>query len=398
MNREQGFFLQVIADHLHGRETAPPEKLDWVMIASYTKSHEMEGILAHQCAEYLKSQPQLKDVRERLEKAKVSSLFYYFNRVQMFEEIKNAFRSKQFRFFSVKGLNIAEMYPIPAFRTMGDIDIVMSGEDRERAREPMTRMGFQLKPGGYERSYSKPGLSIELHDRLIYKENLEAEARINYFNACWEHVASEENGWCQLDWNFHFLFLIEHLKLHFGNNGVGFRQFTDIVVTGNRQSLDWDWIETELRKIGLWEFTCTVYAFCERWWGIVPPMPVDKPDEAFFEVSTDMVFRNGVFGHDNDDHEKHSVGKQLNSIKTMKPLRNIVVALRNVFEPYNRMVSHPYCAFLIGHKWLLPAAWVYRVIYIGIHKKGRIREKFNAVFQSSDVIARHNKLLERWGL
>ena len=65
------------------------------------------------------------------------------------------------------------MYPVPAFRTMGDLDIVMSSEDRERAYEPMTQLGYQLKESGYERHYSKANISLELHDHLVYEQNLE---------------------------------------------------------------------------------------------------------------------------------------------------------------------------------------------------------------------------------
>ncbi len=398
MTREQDFFLQVLADHIHGRATNPPEGLDWPQIAKYAKSHEVEGIVGYQCLPYLKEHPELADIRERFDKASALAMFYYANKVQAFEELKAVYQREQIRFFTVKGLEVAAMYPVPAFRTMGDLDIVMSSEDCERAYEPMTRLGYQLKEGGYERHYSKANISLELHDHLVYEQNLEGDLRRNYFNTCWEHIASDDDGWCTLDWNFHFLFLIEHLMKHFTANGSGFRQFLDMVFTAQKQDLDWKWLETELRKIGLWEFTCTAFAICQKWWRVEPPMRVSPLSRGFFEASTALVFQNGVFGFDNEDFKAHSTGKRMDMVKAPKLLRPFIFAIRKVCKPYAEMATLPYCAFLKGKKWLLPFAWIYRIFYVAIHKKVSISAESKLVFGSRETIEKHRSLLEQWGL
>jgi len=92
MTREQEFFLHVLADHIHGRATNPPEGMDWSQIAKYAKSHEVEGIIGYQCLLYLKEHPELEGIRERFDKAIAASLFYYANKVQAFEELKAAYQ------------------------------------------------------------------------------------------------------------------------------------------------------------------------------------------------------------------------------------------------------------------------------------------------------------------
>ena len=219
MNIEYLTFLRILSDHLNKITSHPPDDLDWAQIAAYAKSHEVEAIVGHQCREYLTTKPELKDILARFETARAASMFYYTNRVQALEELKAVYRDERVRFFTVKGLDVAALYPVPAYRTMGDMDIVLSTEDRERVYEAMTRLGYTLRPGGYERHYARGGVKLELHDHLLYPENLENEDRKAYFNACWEHIAAEQDGCCRLDWNFHFLFLVEHLKQHFSANG-----------------------------------------------------------------------------------------------------------------------------------------------------------------------------------
>lgn len=399
MTNERSFFLQILSDHMQRQLTNPPEGLDWEQIAAYAKSHEVEAIVGYQCREYLTTKPELKDILARFETARAASMFYYTNRVQALEELKATYQKEHVRFFTVKGLDVAALYPVPAYRTMGDMDIVLSAEDRERVYGAMTRLGYTLRPGGYERHYARGGVKLELHDHLLYPENLENEDRKAYFNACWEHIAAEQDSCCRLDWNFHFLFLVEHLKQHFSANGVGFRQFMDMVIAARElPELDWTWIETELRKIGLWDFTVNAASICCRWWDIELPIPTIPLDDDFFEVSTELVFSNGVFGFDNEEYRTHETAKRLRSVRAPKILRPVIVAFRKVFLPYRQMVNYPNCSFLHGRRYLLPCAWIYRLYYIAVHRRRAYAAEGKLIFASGSIIQQHNDLMKQWGL
>jgi len=153
-----------------------------------------------------------------------------------------------------------------------------------------------------------------------------------------------------------------------------------------------------LRKIGLWEFTCTAFAICQEWWGIEPPMRVSPLSRGFFEASTELVFQNGVFGFDNEDFKVHSTGKRIDMVKAPKLLRPFIFAIKKVCLSYDEMVTVPYYAFLKDRRRLLPFAWIYRIFYVAIHKKGSISAERKLVFDSSKTIEKYRSLLEQWGL
>ena len=88
----------------------------------------------------------------------------------------------------------------------------------------------------------------------------------------------------------------------------------------------------------------------------------------------------------------------MDMVKAPKLLRPFILAIRKVCKPYDEMVTLPYCAFLKGKKWLLPFAWIYRIFYVAIHKKGIISAESKLVFGSGETIEKHRSLLEQWGL
>jgi len=400
MTNEQSFFLRALSDYYHQKKTsAPSAVLDWKKITEYAKSHSVGGIIFKQCEEFLSRDASIADIRKSLKQEQNAAYYSYIRNQSVFEELKTFFRLEQIRFVAVKGLEVAEAYPIPSLRTMGDIDLVMSRSDRDRVHDVMLKNGFILQGGGNEKHYVKAPVTIELHYALTYGGEDTNAQRMNYLNSFWDHVVSEDQGFCRLDYNFHFLFLVWHLMKHLSSGGVGFRQFMDIAVTAEKWPLDWEKIEREARKIDLWEFLQNVLLFCHRWWQVELPFQVREIDDDFFEEATESVFRNGVFGFAKEEERwAELAGKYMDFTRVPKALRPAAVAWRKVFISYDAMLTKTYCRFVKGKKYLLPFAWFYRVFYIAVHKHGRIRTWEKAIFESEDIIDRRQKMMVKWGI
>ena len=400
MTNEQQFFLNALADHLNKRETHPPDGLDWTLIAAYAKSHQVEGIIWHQCKTFLSNRDEYSDIRKRLETSSISSLFYYANNVNALRELKRIFLENHIRFFTVKGLDVAQLYPVPAYRTMGDIDVIISEEDRSLIDGIMTGMGYKsANSNDYELNYHNRNTHFEIHDHLIYKQNQEFLKRKNYFDNCWENVKEEDDGSLSLNWNFHFAFLVQHTKKHFSGNGLGFRQFMDVAIVAREvPNLDWERIEKDLRRIDLWDFTLRAFAFCKKWFCIEPPVPTKDLDDSFYEESTDFILKNGVFGCDNEHHKEHALERRIRISKLPRQLRKFEIILKEVFIPYKYMIELPYCKFLIGRKYLLPYAWFYRIFYVICNKEEQLEAERKLLFESEDAFRYHDRLMTRWGL
>ena len=211
--------IAILRDHLDQTPTSP-FNTDWGELLALSKKHEVTAIVYAQCKSFI---PQA--YIEEYRRAWSAILFYYTNRVKMMEKIEAALADIEH--FMIKGPSVAQYYPFPAFRTMGDTDIVIHTEDRTEADRRLRELGLACLSSFVDREwqYCYHNMEVELHDHLVYTESVNVDAQERFFNDFWKHVQNNE-----LDWDFHFLFLILHLRKHFMNSGIGLRQFMDIAV------------------------------------------------------------------------------------------------------------------------------------------------------------------------
>ena len=399
MTKEQHVFLDIIADHLCGRTTIPPEEVDWTRVVQYSKSHQLEGLFYHQLRDYFSGKQKYEDIAKQMETAKIVCIYLYVSNIQAYDEIKSAFQSEGVRFFSVKGLEVAAFYPIPAYRTMGDLDIIVFPEDRAKAAAILEKLGYLLLANDYVLHYKKGHLNLELHDHLLYKRSLENANRKKFFDTCWKYANTNSNTKNPLDNSFHYLFLVEHTKKHFRATGIGFRQFMDLAVFAQKcPDLDWEWIKKQLQKIDLWRFAVTAHTFIQLWWGIDSPFDLEKIDELFFEEGTKYIFNSGVFGFDNNDYMIYAAETRMSLKKYPKVLLPFIIFLRKIFLSYDELTMVPFCSFVIGRKWLYPIGILYRIIYVLFNRKERIDNQYKVLFGSQTVMDEHKKLMGKWGV
>lgn len=380
MTTEQFFFLSVLSDHLHRKLTAIPATLNWNEISSIAKSHQVEGIIYYQC-----KQPSLLPGYS-------STLFYYTNREKTISALTKRLSDEGIEHFIIKGASVATYYPVPFLRTMGDTDLVVQRENRGRTNEIMLELGFQNQSCFDDREwvYYKGNMEFELHDYLVYTEDVNQDKHVAFFNDFWKYVHDGE-----LDPNFHFLFLLLHLRKHLMNSGVGFRQFMDVAVM-MQQDLDWNWIAEQLRELELLDFCQTVMGLIKKWFDISAQVPflTKEISEGFCEEATDAVFKNGVFGFDNVENNNNVV---INANLSGKS--GLVVAIHRLFPSYKTLCTVPHYSFLRGKPWLLPVAWLYRIARTAAQGKTKNRMKFIAdSFVDREKIEKRNEELKQWGL
>ena len=290
------FFLKMISDHLIRRKTDEPIiPVDWRSLMQLAQIHQVDGILHFQCKKFLPD-----EIGTILEERFGTTLFLSANREKMVSRLMDTLDSENIKHFVIKGAALAAYYPFPVLRTMGDTDLVVQMEDRQLVHEILLSQGFENKSRLEDREwiYWKNQMEFELHDHLVYSESINEDIQEKYFNDFWKYVHNDE-----LDWNFHFLFLVFHLRKHFMNSGVGIRHFMDIAVLCLRgPDFDWSWIETELKKLGMWTFAERVFALNKHWFEVEPPVDVEEISEEFCSSATDLILKNGVFGFDNEDN------------------------------------------------------------------------------------------------
>lgn len=365
-------FITILSDYINKRKSVidicPADKRNLI---EFAKKHNVEGIIYHQI-----------HIQE-LQKAYAATLYININRET---EEKFLFQAlSQFEYFPIKGQCLAPLYPNPYLRTMGDIDIMIREQDRLAIHTILCdNLGYtNITQGETVWNYRKQSIELEIHTKMI-------NAKFNYdqkyeddFLQCWNYVSGHE-----FDWNFHFLYLIAHLRKHFMNSGVGIRQFMDIAIVELNINLDWKWIEKEARTIGLFDFMRTVLSYINIWFGITSPYDIVEIEQENFEMSTELIMNNGVFGFDNKDNNANIAVNQYIDTGN-KNIRGIV---DRIFPNSEQLIKEGYMREGQS-KIMCPVAWGKRVW----NKRDHIVKFIDSV-PFSDRINKRKQLYAHWGL
>jgi len=366
--------INIIKDYIH-KEKHEYELTEEVI--KYARAHQLEALVHKQTS------------CPCFETNNAYAFYSYTNRLNLTKKISKAFEEANIPYFYVKGLEISRYYPDPYVKTMGDCDITVHKEDKERAADVLCEMGFREpehdRLSTSEFHFHKNDLLFELHHALIYGEEAgetENNDFLDYFSDCWNHV--EKN---KLEDSFHLLYLIIHLRKHFMNKGIGLRQFLDIALFSNA-GINWKYVEDELEKLDLLRFTRNVYGLIDAWWNVKTPFTGEISSE-FIESATEEIMDAGVFGFENDNGENHFINNSMHGSGLF------MQKIRYMFPSYNEMCKHGYkYPHLKGRPYLLPYYWIYRAF---LHRYD-FKEKTNVLRVSSKAIDERNKELAEWGL
>ena len=374
------FFISLLSDFLNKRETIQPEgDINWEELMKTAKLHEVAGIVYYQCKRFIP-----KEYQESLNHLYAYTLFYYGHRVNEEVIALQKLRDASVRCFIIKGSVVASYYPAPALRTMGDTDIVV--DDLMKAHDALVITGYTCKTK-YAAYYIK-NLLFEIHDHLAYVNDINSPELVEFFSRHWDFMKDGE-----LDWSFHLLFLILHLRGHFYGSGVGVRHFMDIAaLTRYNEKLDWSWIEQKLKELKLWKFAEKVFDLNRRWFGIIVPMTVEPIDEAFYREVTEELCSGGVFG------SKVNSGRRFAAQGYRHPIFSMLKrACGLVFVPYKNMIRMPQYGFLDGRPYLLAVAWIYRG-WLTIRKMGikNATHSLQDSFVSKEAVDEQKKYIEKW--
>lgn len=386
------FCIKLISDYINEKRTDDPRELiDWDKVIKFFKCHELSGVLYCQCESFMPSV-----YRNIINRQMAASVYSYSNRKWMEKNLRDRLVDAHIQFCIVKGLEIANYYPSPEIRTMGDTDLVVNTQERDIVNDILCSLGYKniVKSDDKEWSYCYNDMQLELHDRLVYHEITNDSKSEYFFESFWKYV---KNG--MLDWNYHFIFLIFHIRKHFMNRGVGFRHFLDIaVITKNNTELDWNWIKQKLIELDMWEFAKRIFFLDYKWFGIKTPYNIDSYDKAFLYEATKMICHNGIFGFDNNENDvNYTIYGIKKRYKQNYGMRRMILFL---FPGYKTLIKVDHYSFLKNRIYLLPAAWIYRALRIIRSKKvySILNNKIKTSFVSRKRVEEREVVLRSWGL
>lgn len=254
-----------------------------------------------------------------------------------------------------KGMALRDLYPHPALRTMGDIDLLVRQEDVPSAEDTLKTLGFRrVGEKAFQSSWSSgPGSLIELHSALLEEPQPELE-RLFFEHAVVRQTAggtfrapAPEDA---------AVYQVLHMAKHLRYLGFGLRDLADLALL-LEQGVDVGRLMARLDGCGAGTFGRAVLLVCRA----VLALRLSAKTTAAWEIPpdtlrrlTDEIVSAGVHGKNSPEREwSRRVAVQTGD----SPGRFF---LAQAFPSTNEL-GHRY-GYSRSRSWLLVAAWMHRLI------------------------------------
>ena len=291
----------------------------------------------------------------------------------------------------VKGLYLAELYPIPELRTFGDIDILIRPGDRNAVHKLLVDDGFTVETD-WEPTYSyRRGAEFyEVHTNIMDKNISGAADMKAYFASAWEHSRRRDGLLYELSPEFHFIYIFCHLAKHLYGGGAGMRMYLDaaLFVKRHGEGMDWRYVSGELESLGLGRFFATVMNALKCWFGTEPPLPLPEADVNTLDELKRFTLGADLFGHARD--------RSAVRIRNAGSTSRTGLILRRIFPPAEDIEAR--YTFIKGRRWLLPAAWAAR-LFTNASRVRKEAEGMKRLAQTDNTaVMSHDAFMKKIGL
>ena len=378
MTKEVECLLSVLKQHLHGEASVGMDDIDWNEVVSIAQKHQIQSILYFQC----------KSIPEIDEQLKLDYIMCLARHAQIKDtqcELQSIIGDNQCLFF--KGMSVANLYPYPPLRSMGDIDVLVNADNLENVDKLLVSNHFScVQKDKDEWIYIRNQINVEVHTSLMHHD----QKNYHYFSNPWLHVNGENR-----DWEYWFLYLLSHLRAHLVAGGVGIRQFYDLAVVIKSVNLDFQRISKETKKMGIDLFTDRIFALLSHWFEV--DVPITNTDDKFIEKATDEILSNGVFGNCQDHEIKMGIARTLANSDGNYQTARFSYYCSKLFPSYEVLCEYDYCKFLKGKKYLLPFAWLRRW-FISAFDSGRRDSARKQLLAPKEKVNERLQELRKWGI
>ncbi len=351
------YIIKVLRTMAFGEPLADkPDSVKWGEVYAVAKSHSFAGTLFYFLEDVLKSEAE-GELLSQWERDRDFEFLKDRKQKEEFSRITELFTKEKLSFLPLKGFMMKALYPKSVYRFMVDMDIYVSVDGIERAKELLVGIGYK-EDIGYEVHDSMlkpPFVNIELH-KLIFEKT--------YGTEFGEFVPKKDNPyWYEMTDEDFYVYLIRHAHKHYSNTGgCGIRSVLDLYLyeRANPLLVDSEGVIKKLREGGLYDFYLDLKALSLYWFASVKP----ERDISDFEG---FILLGGTYGN-----IKNRVSSEI------KGKNKFAYALSKIFVPKSII----YARF----KWtkkcpvLLPFGYIAR-LFTSLFD-GRAREYVDAINES----------------
>ncbi len=224
----------------------------------------------------------------------------------------------------VKGQGVAQCYERPLWRSCGDIDLLLSDYNYEKAKKMLMPLadGVETEYTGFKhQGMTLNSWSVELHGTLHTRLSKRIDSELDKVQ---EEVFGfgKIRAWQNEDIDIFLpapdedvIFLFTHILHHFYIEGIGLRQICDLcrLLWCYRTTIDQSLLESRLKRMGLMSEWKSFASFSVDYLGMpVEATPLYSPEQKWArkaEKILEFVLESGNFGH----NRQNSGGGKLGS-------------------------------------------------------------------------------------
>ncbi|MDU1891687.1 MAG: nucleotidyltransferase family protein [Dysgonomonas sp.] len=205
-------------------------------------------------------------------------------------KLSNLFSENNVGLLIIKGVTIAELYPVPYFRGSGDIDIYLL-EKNERANNLISSFEKSDQEEISKHStFFLEGIPIENHHTFFdtslpfLREGQLYQKMENILNSMFFENTCPLLSWgniSQLPPQAAALYFIGHTFRHFCCLDINSRQMCDWTIFFNKykKDIDCELLSSQINQLGLDDFVCQINSFCSTYLGFKPYFSIPQKEE-----------------------------------------------------------------------------------------------------------------------
>lgn len=289
--KDKKYLIQLIKSVLLDEKCPEkPEEVSFEEVFKIANFHSMSD-MAYYGILKLKNKPE-KNLLNRWKKSYMLGILKDNTQAQELKKILIEFEKEEIDNVVLKGFELKALYPKHDMREMGDIDILISSLNKNKAGEIMEKLGYFKERYETEREIvykKKPLMNVEIHTGLFNEESI----YYNYFLKLsnmekLEHLEGHRYKFSSED---SFIYNFAHLALHFSYKGTGIRSIVDQWLYKRKAlNLDWEYIEKQLKELKLDIFYKNILELAEYWFE-------DRESNYKIEKLERYIFDSGLYGN-----------------------------------------------------------------------------------------------------
>lgn len=314
------------------------------------------------------------------------------------ELIEEKLEENKIDYCVLKGSVLKNLYPSIDMRSMADIDIYFNKLKVKDVKKLMIQLGYTVKT--YKKSnhdcYMKdPFMNLEMHRELVHDRYEFSKYYDNYFeklikvdDKAHKYVFKEED---------YYLYLIAHSAKHCASGGTGIRTVIDqyIYLENKKDKLDRNYIDEELKKLGLALYEKNITNLAYYWFGtsVIQENKRNKDNDLMIKMSN-FIFGSTTYGTIQNSIMNDFIGEE--EIKDLRASK-IKNLFKMAFPPYKKMIK----IFPILKKlpFLLPFFYVFRLVRALFTRRDVIKSHYeNNKKVTVEQIEEHKKTKEEMGI